>query len=79
MSECVVDTATAQKLLASSGEVLVKDESGRVLGRFVSAELAAGYREATDIGLTPEELARRLAPDAKTYTTAEVLAYLRSR
>ena len=78
MAVCIVDAATAQKLLASPGEVLVKDESGRLIGRFVSAEMKAMYNEAQDHGLSPEELAEALSPDAKTYTTAEVLAHLRS-
>lgn len=78
MSVCVVDAATAEKLLASRDEVIVKDESGRVIGRFMSAELKAQYDATQDHGLTPEEMGRRQSQDAKTYTTAEVLAYVRS-
>jgi len=79
MSEVVVDAATAEKLLAAD-EAVLKDASGRVLGRFRSEELRLLYEspEAQDHGMSPEELARALAPDAKTYTTEEVLAHLRS-
>ena len=78
MPECVVDAATAAKLLSARATLVVKDATGRVLGRFTPDDLAAMYAATQDHGLTPEELERRLAPDAKTYTTAEVLAHLRS-
>lgn len=75
MPEVVVDAVTRDKLLAGR-LVVVKDESGRVIGRFLREEDPADY-EVPDHGLSDEELARRLAPDAKTHTTAEVLAYLK--
>ena len=70
----VVDAATRDKLLAA-GMSVVRDESGRVLGRFIREEEVAA--DFSDHGLSDEELSRRLAADATTYTTAEVLAHLR--
>ena len=79
MSEFVVDAGTREKLRALGDVVVVKDDTGRILGRFYAEPDPSLYLapEAQDHGLSPEELARRLSPDAKTYTTAEVLAYLR--
>jgi hypothetical protein len=79
VQEIVIDVATADKLLAAN-MVVVKDAAGRVVGQFRPSgwDDPANYEIPADHGLTPEELASRLAPDAKTYTTAEVLAHLRS-
>jgi hypothetical protein len=50
-----------------------------VLGQFMKwPEYDPSEYEIPDHGMTEEELARALAPDAKVYSTAEVLAYLRS-
>ena len=78
MSQIVVDAALRDKLIAAAGGAELRDEQGRMLGRFVP-DLDPALFHVPEIGLSPEELARRLAPDAKTYTTEEVMAYLRSR
>ena len=76
MSSVIVDAGTRDKLLAAGSTALVQDESGRVLGRFIREE-TSNASDSSDHGLSAEELVRRLAPDAKTYTTDEVLAHLR--
>ena len=80
MPELVVEAPFAAKLQALTDHTIVKDETGRVLGRFVPTVDPAEYLEpdAQDGGLTEEEWELRLAGGGKTYTTAEVLAYLRS-
>ena len=78
MSEIVVDATFRDKLIAAAGGAEFRDEQGRMLGRFVP-EFDPTLFHVPEIGLSPEELARRLGPDAKTYTTEEFMAYLRSR
>ena len=78
MSQIVVDATLRDKLLTAAGGAELRDEQGRMLGRFVP-EFDPSLFHVPEIGLSPEELARRMAPDAKTYTTEEVMEYLRSR
>jgi hypothetical protein len=73
----VLDTALKEKLLAAGGSADLYDESGQFLGRFVIRDDPSLY-ERPELDISEEELKRLLSPDAKTYTTAEVLAYLRS-
>jgi|tagenome__1003787_1003787.scaffolds.fasta_scaffold14435239_1 hypothetical protein len=77
MSPIVVDAALRDRLLASGAETEICDEQGRKLGRFVP-EFDPALFKVPEIGLSAEELARRLAPDTKTYSTEEVMEYLRS-
>jgi hypothetical protein len=69
MSIIVVRGELRAQLLAATTESELRDEDGTVLGRFVPP------LKIPDLDLTEEELASLLAPDRKTYTTAEVLAY----
>lgn len=83
MSVIVVDAAFKAKLLAAGGAAELRDESGALVAR-VTAEPAREEqwnrkRLAEEMELPEEELARRLAPDAVTYTTEEVLAYCKGR
>jgi hypothetical protein len=77
MSWIIVDAALRDRLLNATTGAEFRDEQGRLLGRFVPPNDPDEW-EIPELGLSEEELARRLAPDAKTYTTAEVLSYLRS-
>jgi hypothetical protein len=70
MGVIVVTGELKDKLSAVFSETELRDEAGRVLGRFVPAYIP-------ELDMTPEELAAALSPDAKTYTTAEVLAYVK--
>ena len=71
MSVVAIDAATKAKLLAAGGTAELRDEAGNLVGRFVPE---AGGPELT---LSEAEVRRRLAPDAKTYSTTEVLEHLR--
>ena len=73
MSVIVVSGALREQLLALYQAAEVRDEAGNLLGTFEPPKLGV-----PDWNPTQEELDRLLAPDAKTYTTAEVLAYLKS-
>ena len=77
MSTIVVDAVLRDRLLATAAEAEVRDEQGRKLGRFIP-EIDPAQFAVPGLDLSPAELARRRAPDAKTYSTAEVLAHLRS-
>ena len=70
MSAIVVTGALRDQMKTCGCEAEIRDEAGELIGRFLP--YAAGF---PDLGLTEKELARRLAPDAKTHSTAEVLAY----
>jgi hypothetical protein len=76
MPDIVIDAGLKEKLLAVGGPVILADESGRKLGRFVPDRTPDGLPA---LELTPEELARRLSPDCQTYTTQEVLAYCKGK
>ena len=78
MSQITVDASLRDKLLGTTAETELRDDQGRLLGKFVpSPDLS--FFEIPGLDLPPEEVRRRLSPDAKTYTTEEVLAYVRSR
>jgi hypothetical protein len=77
MSSIIVDAALRDKLLTANSEAELRDEQGRLLGKFVPTPDLTFF-EIPGLDLPPEEVRRRLAPDAKTHTTAEVLEYLRS-
>ena len=76
MRHIIVDATARALLLGAVAETELRDEHGHRLGRFVPDFDRALY-DIREIGLSPEELDRRRAPDAKTYTTADVLAHLR--
>lgn len=78
MSQITVDAATRDQLLGTFAETEIRDDQGRLLGRFVPAPDPAFF-QIPGLDLPPEEVARRLSSEAKTYTTEEVLAYARSR
>ena len=77
MSQITVDSELRDKLLGTFSEIELRDDQGRLLGKFVPSPDPAFF-EIPGLDLPPEEVARRLSPDAKTYTTEEVLAHLRS-
>ena len=70
MGVIVVTGELRDKLSSVSGETELRDEAGHVLGRFVPTVIP-------ELDLTPEEIARLLGPGQKTFTTAEVLAYVK--
>ena len=78
MSQITLDPAALAKLAALDNPVDVVDDSGKVLGKFIprfdpSEWEIVGEEESI------EELERELQdPTGKSYTTEEVLAYLRS-
>ncbi len=77
MSQITVDAELRDKLLGALTETELRDDKGRLLGKFVpSPDLSFFLIPGLD--LPPEEVMRRLSPDAKTYTTEEVLDHLRS-
>ena len=75
MSVIVVDAAMKAKLLAASGLVELRDENGALLARAEIDLTDPALYERPELDISEEEVARRLAPDAVTYTTEEVLAY----
>lgn len=66
---------TSSKLTALLHPVELCDPSGRVLGRFVPL-IDLSEWEPVSPDISEEELLRRSQSKEKTYTTAEVLAYL---
>ena len=70
MRVVVVTAEMCDRLLPLSGEAELRDEAGHVLGRFVPSH-------AFGLDLSPEEVAKLLAPGQKTHRTAEVLAYVK--
>lgn len=76
MTQIKIDAGLKAKLIAAGGAVTFTDETGRKVGQFVPSP---ALFESTELTLRPEELARRLAPDCKTYSTAEVLAYCKEK
>lgn len=77
MSEIVVDRVTRDRLLAGGETVVVRDESGAVIGRFHRESVAD--LDLLGAGIDLAELERRATSDGPTYSTAEVLAYAKSR
>jgi hypothetical protein len=74
MSRLIVDARLPDKLPTLVYPVELCDSSGRVLGRFFPQLDPSEYNLEPQIG--EEELERRRNSKEKTYTTAEVLAYL---
>ncbi len=84
MTVIVVDAAFKAKLLAAGREVELRDETGATFARVtvqgVSADASDGPAEGwDDLELSEEEIARRLDPSQPSYTTEEVLAYVKGR
>ena len=77
MNAIVVGDAIQSKMLSVQVETEVRDEQGRRLGRFVP-DPDASFFVIPGIDLPPDEIARRLSPNAKTHSGDEVLARLRS-
>jgi len=77
MSQITVDAAMRDQLLGTFSETEIRDDQGRLLGRFVPSPDPAFF-QIPGLDLPPEEIARRLSPDAKTCTPEEVMARLRS-
>ena len=67
------DLAMREKLNDFAEPLELCDESGRVLARIVPA---VETQESDEPQITNEEWERRMKSRGKTYTTAEVLAYL---
>jgi hypothetical protein len=77
MSQITVDAALRDKLLDTFSEAELRDDQGRLLGKFVPTP-DPSFFVIPGLDLPPEEVRRRLSPDAKTYTPEEVMARLRS-
>jgi hypothetical protein len=76
MSTIVLDKTLWDRLVAAGGVADVRDDAGTLLGRVVAVESRDAYEEP-ELGIGEEELSRRLSPECKTYTTAEVLTHVR--
>jgi hypothetical protein len=77
MSQITVDSALRDKLLSASTETELRDDQGRLLGKFFPTPDLTFF-DIPGLDLPPEEVRRRLSPEAKTHTPEEVLARLRS-
>ncbi len=77
MTRITCDAALREKLHNLAQPLELCDESGRVLARVVPV-VDQGLYESSEPQISGEELDRRVASRGKTYTTAEVLAYLES-
>ena len=77
MSQITVDAALRDKLLASQAETELRDDQGRLLGKFLPAP-DLSFIEIPGLDLPPDEVRRRLSPEAKTCSPEEVMARLRS-
>ncbi len=75
MTRVTVDAGLRRKLHEFSEPLELCDESGRVLARVVPVRDLSQY-EPLAPQVSDEELLRRSRSNEKTYTTAEVLAYL---
>ena len=76
MTRIICDaTAFRRKLHDFAQPLELCDESGHILARVVPV-LAAELRASSEPQISGEELDRRIASRGKTYTTAEVMAYL---
>lgn len=75
MTQIIVDDALRSKLHDLTQALEFRDEAGHLLGRFLPAFDPSLYEELTP-PISEEELQRRRQSKEKTYTTAEVLAYL---
>lgn len=77
MNVIVVDAATKAKLRGNGDVVEVRDEAGAVLGRFIVEPDIPPPEVLAEMEMTADEFRRAVSPDARTFTTAEVLAHLR--
>jgi hypothetical protein len=77
MTRIVIDADMRHKLLGLNQRVELCDESGRVLARVVPTLDPSEY-EDLEPQISEEEMRRRVEHRGRTYTTAEVLAYLES-
>jgi hypothetical protein len=75
MTRITLDSDLRQKLLNLSQPLELCDESGRVLAR-VLPTIDPSLYEGLEPQISKEELQRRKQQKGKTYSTAEVLAYL---
>src|SRR5262249_30992537 len=75
MTRIVLDETLRNKLGDLTHPIEICDEAGHVLGRITPVFDPALYEELTP-PISKEELQRRKESKEKTYTTAEVLAYL---
>jgi hypothetical protein len=76
MSQIILDAGLSSKLSAFNYSVELCDPSGRVLGRFVPS-IDPSEWEPVSPAASEEELDRR-EQETESYTTEEVLAYLKS-
>jgi hypothetical protein len=75
MTKLIVDATLPEKLRDLIYPVELCDANGRILGRYFPQLDPAEFDLEPKI--SQEELRRRAQSDEKTYTTAEVLEYLR--
>ena len=75
MTRIIVDTAMQRKLHNLTEPLELCNESGKVLAR-VTPVLDLSQYEPLEPQVSEGELLRRAQSEGKTYTTAEVLAYL---
>jgi hypothetical protein len=76
MTRLIVDATLPEKLVGLVHPVELCDAAGRVMGRYFPHLDPAEY-DLEPPPISEEELQRRRASNQKTYTTAEVLEYLR--
>jgi hypothetical protein len=76
MTQIILDTSVASKLIALDRPVELCDASGQVLGKFIPLVNLSGW-EPVSPDITEEELERRVKSNEKRYTTAEVLSHLK--
>lgn len=77
MTRIVIDAETRRKLLDLTSPLDLCDETGRVLAR-VTPILDPSEFEGLEPPISEEEMQRRREYKGRTYTTAEVRAYLES-
>jgi hypothetical protein len=77
MSSIIVDAALSSKLGQQFQPVELCDPDGRVLGQFIPKIDLSQY-EPLEPQVSEEELDRRQFQETESYTTEEVLAYLKS-
>ena len=75
MTQIVLDASTRSKLHDLMHDLELCDESGKVLARLIPVQDSSRF-EPGEPQVSEEELLRRSRSNEKTYTTAEVLAYL---
>ena len=77
MTQVIVDDALRSKLHNLSEPLEFRDPSGKVMGRFIPAFDPSEY-EPWEPEFSEEELREQELSNEKRYTTAEVLAHLKS-